>query len=254
MHIAVRIDDITPDMDWDSFLRFKQLLDSLQIKPLIGVVPDNQDPNLKTGICREDFWDFLLQLKLEGWSIAQHGFRHLYSTEKGGIFPLNHFSEFAGLPHQEQLDMLRNGRDILRSNGLDTDIFMAPAHSYDKNTLRALKELGFSYITDGFSNKPYCRQGLVFTPIAFRRDAVSVKKATAGNTGQVTTLVYHLNHMKEEEFRRYESELNTLGPVTPYSEILKLPVQPYNALTGIREKMLAVTKHYLISLRGKTEK
>ena len=47
MKIAVRLDDITPDMDWERFYRFKALLDKYQIRPLIGVVPDNRDENLK---------------------------------------------------------------------------------------------------------------------------------------------------------------------------------------------------------------
>ena len=39
MKIAIRMDDITPDMDWAKFLRFKELCDLYQVKPLIGVVP-----------------------------------------------------------------------------------------------------------------------------------------------------------------------------------------------------------------------
>ena len=47
MKIAVRLDDITPDMDWEGFLRFKALLDRYQVKPLIGVIPQNRDENVK---------------------------------------------------------------------------------------------------------------------------------------------------------------------------------------------------------------
>ena len=39
MNITVRLDDITPDMDWERFYKFKALLDQYQVKPLIGVVP-----------------------------------------------------------------------------------------------------------------------------------------------------------------------------------------------------------------------
>ena len=44
MKIAVRLDDITPDMDWEGFLCFKELLDRYQVKPLIGVVPYLYNP------------------------------------------------------------------------------------------------------------------------------------------------------------------------------------------------------------------
>ena len=47
--ISIRMDDITPDMDWTKFMRFKALCDKYRIRPLVGVVPDNQDPNLHLG-------------------------------------------------------------------------------------------------------------------------------------------------------------------------------------------------------------
>ena len=46
MKISIRMDDITPDMDWARFMRFKALCDQYNIKPLIGVVPDNNDAKL----------------------------------------------------------------------------------------------------------------------------------------------------------------------------------------------------------------
>ncbi|WP_419041292.1 DUF2334 domain-containing protein, partial [Eisenbergiella tayi] len=39
MKIAIRMDDITPDMNWDNFLALKALFDKYHICPLIGVVP-----------------------------------------------------------------------------------------------------------------------------------------------------------------------------------------------------------------------
>ena len=43
MNITVRLDDITPDMDWERFYKFKALLDQHQVKQLLGVVPANRD-------------------------------------------------------------------------------------------------------------------------------------------------------------------------------------------------------------------
>ena len=59
MKITVRLDDITPDMDWDKFERFKKVLDEHDIKPLIGVVPDNKDEKLSCGPVHEDFWTYV---------------------------------------------------------------------------------------------------------------------------------------------------------------------------------------------------
>ena len=140
MKIAVRLDDITSDMDYEKFYKMKQILDTYQIKPLIGVVPFNEDKNLMQGPEHEDFPGFLQGLLIEGWSIALHGYEHLYSTDKGGLFPLNHFSEFADLPLEKQNAMIAIGKEQLVNWGIETDIFMAPAHSFDRNTLKALKK------------------------------------------------------------------------------------------------------------------
>ena len=47
--IAVRMDDITPDMNWDNFYFFQELFRETGITPLLGVVPDNRDPKLICG-------------------------------------------------------------------------------------------------------------------------------------------------------------------------------------------------------------
>ena len=35
MQVTIRLDDITPDMDWDKFHRFEVILDELGICPII---------------------------------------------------------------------------------------------------------------------------------------------------------------------------------------------------------------------------
>ena len=96
--IAVRMDDITPDMDWDSFSFFCGLFRETGIAPLLGIVPDNRDPKLHCESAREDFYEVMRALADEGYVFAVHGLHHLYTTKRGGLFPLNRNSEFAGLP------------------------------------------------------------------------------------------------------------------------------------------------------------
>lgn len=202
MKISIRMDDITPDMDWEKFLRFRALCDRYQIRPLIGIVPENRDRDLHR--CEpqdapvKDFWAYVRALEEEGWCIAQHGVHHQYTTKKMGRFPLNRLSELAGLGYEAQYGLLKKGRDILRSHGIMTDLFMAPAHSFDKDTVRALKRLGFRGITDGFGDHPYIRWGMTFYPISFcQADAF---KRTKG----YTTFVVHANTMDEKDLERYE--------------------------------------------------
>lgn len=117
MKIAIRMDDITPDMNWDNFLALKALFDKYHICPLIGVVPDNRDDGLRIMEPRADFWEYLKELQGEGWMIAQHGCYHRYTTRKGGLFPLNCFSEYAGVPLEQQRSMISCGKKKLEERG-----------------------------------------------------------------------------------------------------------------------------------------
>ena len=117
MKITVRLDDITPDMDWNRFYRVKAIFDKYKVKPLIGVVPDNQDDGLKCGEFHEDFWEYVVSLEKSGWTIAQHGYRHIYETKNSGLLGIKKASEFAGLPYEVQYEKLRCGREILQKHG-----------------------------------------------------------------------------------------------------------------------------------------
>ncbi|MDD2969861.1 MAG: DUF2334 domain-containing protein [Lachnospiraceae bacterium] len=246
MKIAVRMDDITCDMDWKSFYSMKAILDEAEIRPLIGVVPDNQDPLLQCEQGREDFWDYIIELQNQGWSVAMHGYRHLYETKHGGMFPLNHFSEFAGLSYEEQSEKIRQGKEIFLSHGIHTDIFMAPGHSYDKNTLKALKEHGFHYITDGFGYRPYRYLGMTFLPIAFH----SIRSIQKKNK-EMTTLVYHLNHTKQVQFEQIRNLLqNQAYQFVSYSDILKLEPKERKLPGYLLERIKAEMKHDLMKLKN----
>ena len=206
MNITVRLDDITPDMDWERFYKFKALLDQYQVKPLIGVVPDNRDELLKgsgSPMDPEPFFEYIRQLQKEGWTVAMHGYQHIYGTSKGGIFPLNHFSEFAGEPLEEQRKKIAAGRQILENHGVHTDIFMAPGHSYDRNTLTALMENGFSeYGTDGFGDKTsYLFHRMTFYPISFLLSRTLQKK------NGYSTMVVHTGTVSDQDLDHYRGSL-----------------------------------------------
>lgn len=244
--IAVRLDDITPNMDWERFLKFKELLDRYQIRPLIGVVPDNRDENLngKKETGHPEFWSYIGKLKEEGWTIAMHGYRHSYTTKKGGLFPLNHFSEFAGISYEKQLEMLLSGKRLLEEKGIETDLFMAPAHSYDKNTLKALKQAGFRGLTDGFGTMPYRFLDLTFYPISFRLSSSFQKKEG------YATMVVHTGTVSDKDLERYHSYFQKEGVEwISYQEYLTAPA-PKRRLPGrMKEFLMAVIKHFLVKLR-----
>lgn len=248
MKIAVRMDDIAPGMDWKKFGDFKALLDEYGVNPLVGVVPDNQDGNLERteengkyghGRVPEDFWEYVRGLQGQGWIVAMHGYRHVYTQKKGGVFPLNLFSEFAGLPFEKQLAMLKKGREILDSHEIKTDIFMAPAHSYDKNTLKALRQTGFCRITDGFGNRPYVWEQMCFYPISFRLER-SLKK----NQG-VTTMVVHVNTVNQKDMDKYRRIFRE-HEIISYGDYLQEKAVKRGWAGHCMEYMLAVGKRILV--------
>ncbi len=216
MKVAFRIDDVTPHMDWEKFSVLAGIFKHYGVKPLMGVIPENRDPELLKLPYREDGWARIKALSELGWMTAQHGLTHVYTTNEPGLLGINRYSEFAGIDYETQLKMLAEGQKILRGQGLFTDIFMAPAHSFDKNTLKALRALGFRYITDGYSLFPYKRGGLKFIPC----QASSPRKMPFG----LMTVCLHPNTMREDALSALENWLEqNISCVCDYSEMLMTP-------------------------------
>ena len=151
-------------MDWQKFERIQNLFFEYGIKPIIAVIPDNQDEKIKINPPDSAFWQKIKELGNRGWIIAMHGYQHKYAQENGGILKIHAKSEFAGLPHQEQYDKIKKGKEILENHGIKTDIFIAPGHSFDKNTLKALKENGFNAISDGIALYPFKKYDIIWVP------------------------------------------------------------------------------------------
>ena len=243
MKIAIRMDDITADMDWNKFKRFKNLLDEHDIKPLIGVIPENRDRTLVKTEPREGFWSYVKQLQEHGWVVAMHGYNHLYTTKKPGMFPIGDKSEFAGLSYDRQYEMIREGKRTLKARGIVTDIFMAPSHSFDKNTLRALKENGFYIITDGFGITPFRQNGMVFYPISINRS-----KTMEDTRDGIVTFVYHANSMNDKDFDKLEKLLLS-GKVVSYSEYNRLEIADKSSFDRIGQYLTAKAKYTFLHLR-----
>jgi len=191
---VIRFDDITPGMAWSKFKPFEAVADALQLPYLIGVVPECRDPSLSVELERADFWPWLRERASKGWTIAQHGYTHLYATKERGLLGIGSKSELAGLPYEEQLAKLAAGKEILMREGVWHGVFMAPSHSFDANTLKALKALDFSAITDGYGFYAYDLHGLVALPQLLARPL--------GLGFGVETICLHANTMSEDAIQR----------------------------------------------------
>ena len=160
----VRFDDITSRMDWNNFFVLKNCLEKHKIKSILGVVPNCKDQFLSVSQPNKNFYQYLRQCKSYGDSIAQHGYEHKYDSIAKGIYSSSNNSEFAGHPFKVQFSKLHKGKKILKKESLWEPIFMAPAHSFDCETLKALKKNGFEVVLDGFALSPYEFGNLKYIP------------------------------------------------------------------------------------------
>ena len=264
MNLTIRVDDITPGMDMEKFERFRALMDAHGVKPLLGVVPGSEDPGLEYGgALREEelkkreerFWQMLKALQQDGYAIAMHGVTHVYTTKCGGLFPLNKQSEFAGLKPETQSDMIAEGKRILLSHGIETDLFMAPSHTFDKNTIRALLDNGFTKMTDGFGTQPYRYLGMTFYPISFLRRKSVQRAACVRGTGTLThstTLVVHTNTMNDADFAAYEDIFKTCN-LMPYTALFTQPVRELSGGMHALHYLMATAKRVANGPKGRVQ-
>ena len=194
------MDDVSPGMDRNRFWAFVNLFQRYRVVPLLGVVPDNRDPDLSPSTDDPRFWETLRKLDLEGTvEIAQHGYQHrAISRARGDVASR---SEFVGLSYPEQLEKIRLGQEKLRENGIRTDIWMAPFHSLDAATLQALVGCGFRCVSDGRGLYPFKRHGLVFVPQQLWRP----RRMPFG----VFTICLHTNDGDDRMYRSVETFLGS---------------------------------------------
>jgi predicted deacetylase len=234
MKVTFRIDDVSLYMNWENFNHLVKVFDKNSIKPLLGVIPNNHDPELCRLAYDSNGWDKIIQLKESGWMISQHGYKHLYSTKDPGILGINQYSEFAGIDYSKQYEMISDGKNLLDQRGLASDIFMAPAHSYDRNTLIALKQLGFKYVTDGYSIFPYENNSLKFIPCQSSRPI-------NGLIG-IITVCLHPNTMMASDFEELNKWIEgNSHKICDYSYALNYP--SYGLLSKAIEKFVLALRY-----------
>lgn len=193
----LRLDDACERRDREKWDRIEKLLDSYGIKSLVGVIPHCEDPAMAHYEYDALFWERVHEWVSKGWTVALHGYNHVYTTNDGGINPVNARSEFAGVSLDIQMDKIEKGVGILNSHGIDPSVFFAPSHTFDKNTLVALKEKSnIRYISDTVANKPYVNDGIIFVP----QQSGRVRSLPFS----VVTFCYHPNAMDDNMF--YELE------------------------------------------------
>ena len=161
----IRLDDACPTMDARKWKRMEDILNNYNIRPLVGIIPNNKDSKQEIDTADLNFWENARSWESKGYAIALHGCDHCYISSDGGINPLWSRSEFAGVAYKVQCDKIREGYGILKEKGLSPKYFFAPSNTFDKNTLKALKECtDIRIISDTIATRPYKMNDFVVIP------------------------------------------------------------------------------------------
>ncbi|GIV19723.1 MAG: hypothetical protein KatS3mg023_1474 [Armatimonadota bacterium] len=190
----IRFDDICPTMNWTIWERVEQILCAYHVQPILAVVPDNKDPKLQVEPPRTDFWEWLYEKYMQGWTIGIHGYQHLYATENAGLLGINARSEFAGLPLEQQREKIARALAIFHQQRIRPQVFVAPAHSLDRHTLTALQDNGIEVVSDGFFWRPVRWLGMTWLP----QQMWQFRAMPFG----VWTICYHHNRFSERDLQR----------------------------------------------------
>lgn len=189
----LRLDDASEYMDIKKWVLMEKLLDKYNIKPIFGIIPANTDPDLLVYGRVDGFWELMIRWEKKGWIPALHGYTHVFETNEGGINPVNNRSEFAGVNFNKQCQKIRDGVKMLQEHGISPKIFFAPAHTFDKNTMKALKqESKIRIISDTVATDVYYQGGFYFIPQQSGRCRRLPFK--------MVTFCYHPNIMKKKDF------------------------------------------------------
>jgi len=191
-----RVDDVCPEMDWEKFEKLIKIFDKFNVKPLLAIIPNNQDGVLKKNPPNPNFWPRIEELKENGYMVGMHGYQHRYLNKSGGMLRLYRGSEFANLPFESQLEKIKKGKKILERHKIKTNIFVAPGHSFDRNTIKALRVAGFEYISDGIALWPFEKYGIIWVPQILWRP----RKIPIG----ILTVCLHSNTLPETGFLKLE--------------------------------------------------
>lgn len=188
-----RLDDACEKRDIENWDKIEELLDRYGIKPLVGIIPHCEDPAMEKYPVDTEFWDRVERWVAKGWGIAMHGYNHVYSTQCGGINPVNLRSEFAGEPFTVQQEKIQKGIAIMREHGIEPEVFFAPSHTFDENTLEALRtQSNIRIISDTIAFDAYQDGDFAYIP----QQSGRVRRLPF----RTVTFCYHPNTMKPNDF------------------------------------------------------
>lgn len=201
----IRLDDACETMNLENWKKIESILDKLNIKPIVAVIPKNKDRELIIQNKNDGFWELIYSWQKKGWHIALHGYEHKYHKidRIKQFIPLYDRSEFACLSKNEQKNKIEKGMKIFKSNNIKTNIWVAPSHSFDQITIKIIKDISnIKIISDGIALYPIKKDELIFLP----QQLWDLLRFPLG----VWTVCLHPNNMTNIEIKNFEKKLKSV--------------------------------------------
>lgn len=213
--LLIRLDDASKNMDMGKWILFEEIFLKYNILPIMAVVPNNLDLGISYSNDLKDFWDIIRRWQSYGWTIAMHGYSHeLHSTTTKTIVDINKYGEFGELDFTIQETKIKLSLEMFKENNINVDMWVAPAHNFDLNTLKALSNnTDIRLISDGISLDTFCEYGFYWIPQQLWRFKFSLFG--------VRTICLHPNDMSfndialfEKKILIYHKYISTVGEIT----------------------------------------
>jgi len=198
----IRLDDAHERHHPARWTAVEALLDKYEIRPIVAVIPDNRDESIvHVSQPDPDFWRKVKTWQAKGWTIGIHGLHHdLRDVAGASLLPMSRLAEFTGLSEDVQGAMIERALEIFEAHEIAPDVFVAPAHGFDRRTLAALRRSRRPLIlSDGFGFRPVVRRGLAVLPQQLWRG-----RALPFGTW---TICLHPSNMGEQDLQALESFL-----------------------------------------------
>ena len=140
-----------------------------------------------------------------------------------------------------QKDRLRKGIQIFREQGIDPDLWIAPAHSFDSITVDALRELDITVISDGLAIAPHTdAKGIFWVPQQLWR----FRRRPFG----VWTVCFHHNRWSDRQFDQFRRDLELYRPLI--TDLAAVKMEYPDRRHSISDSFYSIAHSTVLSLRA----
>jgi hypothetical protein len=195
IYVVFRYDDYSANSITGAELKIIDAFRNSKAAVTFGVIPfkvagDVHDPSPQDLLPLDSVKGEILKTGYEEGilDISMHGYAH----QSNGTEPL---SEFANLAYKDQVGLLLRGREFLQNmTGARVTTFIPPWNTYDKNTLSALEETGFSTISAAKKGMVDKGSNLNFLPFSCTltglQDAIRAARKSSDNQPLMVVLIH----------------------------------------------------------------